>query len=135
MHSGGPFGGHYHALAREPHNGGGCDQAAGKWHDFNDSRITLLGSTEPELCSAYLAWRVAAPRDDKGDIDFLTIPESLRGTHRALKALSDAVEGSESAYMLLYRRVESGDDAEAKVSDSAIVDGAKRPPTPLREAS
>jgi hypothetical protein len=97
LHSGGPFGGHYHALAREP-----TGAAANVWHDFNDSRVTPLGRTEPMHCEAYFAWRAAQEKPESPSLE--TLPDELRGTHRALQALIDAVGGSESAYMLLYRR-------------------------------
>lgn len=121
LHSGGPFGGHYHALAREP-----TGAAANVWHDFNDSRVTPLGRTEPMHCEAYFAWRAAQEKPEAPELD--SLPDELRGTHRALQALIDAVGGSESAYMLLYRRELVNAGGELTEPALAHVD---RPPSPL----
>lgn len=121
LHSGGPFGGHYHALAREP-----TGAAANVWHDFNDSRVTPLGRTEPMHCEAYFAWRAAQEKPESPELD--SLPDELRGTHRALQALIDAVGGSESAYMLLYRRELVNAGGELTDPPLAHID---RPPSPL----
>ena len=124
LHSGGPFGGHYHALARAPDGA-----AANVWHDFNDSRVTPLGRTDPLLSEVYFAWRAAEPTPESPEVD--SLPDELVGTHRALQKLADAVEGTESAYMLLYRREPLGAPLGGELS-APVLRHADAPPTVLQ---